>query len=136
MRKVTDKKEKKEKVVTTLKLGDIVTLNEELRAMNKEKDISFVIKFQLVKLLEHTNRLIKPFNAIRLELIKKHGIEVPNRPGQYTLAGSDKDGKGMAALEELLEVEENFNNVQFNLKDFARLQTSTSYIQFFKFIKE
>jgi len=122
-----------------MELSDVITLNGELAQMNREKELSFVIKYKLVKLLEQTTSIVKKFNQTKLELFKKFGNEDPKIPGNFNL-GDPKTNKnyekGMDELKKLIEVEEEFNGFEFKLKDFAELKTSVSYVQFFKFLKE
>ena len=116
-----------------LKLDEVANLNVELQLMNKEKELSFVIKYKIAKFLEKTTGIIKNFEKTRLSVFKSYGSE--NKDGTWTLKGAKDEKKGLKELEALLEVKETFDET-FNLKDFEEIKSENSYVQIMKFMKE
>lgn len=116
-----------------LNINDVFALNSELQQLNREKELSFVVKYHLSKLLDKTSEIVKRFNESKLDLIKKYGKEVADRPGDYTLEGSEDFEKGMEELKQLIEVQEIFS-FELNIDDFANIKSEASYHQIFKFM--
>jgi thiamine pyrophosphokinase len=119
-----------------LSLGQVMQLNAELKQMNKEKDISFVTKYKLIKLYEKTSKLVKNFDNTRIQIFKEYGTEVEDSPGNYTLENvkADVKAKAVKELELLVAVIEKFNGIEFKLDDFKDLKTEVSYEVIFSFM--
>lgn len=117
-----------------LNINDVFALNSELQQLNREKELSFVVKYHLSKLLDKTSAIVKRFNESKLELIKKYGKEVEDRPGDYTLEGSEHFEKGMDELKQLIEVQEKFS-FELKIDDFANIKSEVAYHQIFKFMQ-
>jgi thiamine pyrophosphokinase len=121
-----------------LSLGQVMQLNSELKQMNKEKDISFVTKYKLIKLYEKTSKLVKNLDNTRIQIFKEYGTEVEDSPGNYTLENvkADVKAKAVKELELLVAVIEKFNGIEFKLDDFKDLKTEVSYEVIFSFMVE
>jgi thiamine pyrophosphokinase len=121
-----------------LSLGQVMQLNAELKQMNKEKDISFVTKYKLIKLYEKTSKLVKNLDNTRIQIFKEYGTEVEDSPGNYTLENvkADVKAKAVKELELLVAVIEKFNGIEFKLDDFKDLKTEVSYEVIFSFMVE
>jgi len=121
-----------------LKISEVAELNNELVSMNKEKDISFVVKYNLSKLREKTQSVMKKFEEQRLELFKKYGDEIEDKKGkktgQYQLQGAKGEEKGLEELKKLLDETETFED-SYKLDDFKDLKTDKPYNQIMKFMK-
>jgi len=126
-----------EKKGVVLSLADVILLNEELKHMNKEKEISFVLKYKLSKLLEKTEQSVKNFNDKKLSLFKKYGKEVKGSPGTFSLKGGTKanEKKGLEELEGLITIEETFTE-QYPLNDFSNLKSEVGYNVIYRFLVE
>ncbi len=118
-----------------LNVEEIIQLNQELLGLIQEKELTFTLKWYLVKLSEKTQPVVKRFNDQKLELFKKYGIERKDRPGTYTLDGSKDIEKGKAELDKLIEIEEEFT-AEFKFKDFEDLKSTNPYIKVMRFIKK
>jgi len=121
-----------------LKISEVAELNNELVSMNKEKDISFVVKYNLSKLREKTQSVMKKFEEQRLELFKKYRDEIEDKKGkktgQYQLQGAKGEEKGLEELKKLLDETETFED-SYKLDDFKDLKTDKPYNQIMKFMK-
>jgi len=124
------------KLEVKMPLSDVLVLNQELQQMNREKEISFVVKYKLVKLLEKTQSLVKKFNETKLELFKKYGKEDKKIKGNFSLNDATPANykKGMDELTKLIEVEEIFTEFAFDIKDFENVKSEVGYFQIFKFM--
>lgn len=112
-----------------LSIQEVLQLNTELDRLLSEDQISFVTKYDLVKLLEKTQAIAKRFSDSRKEVFKKFGKELENK--QSTLEGS---AEGLKELEKLLDKKENFKE-SFNIKDFKTLKSKNPYVIIMRFIK-
>jgi len=119
----------------SLDINNVLQLNNELQQLQREKELSFVVKYHLSKLLDKTVGIVKRFNDSKLELFKKYGKEVKDAPGTFTLEGSKKFDKGMEELKALIAVEEEFE-FELAIEDFKDIKSSVTYNQIFKFMKE
>jgi len=117
-----------------LNINDVFALNRELQHVNKEKDVSFVVKYHLSKVFDKTTSIVNRFNESKLELIKKYGKEVEGKSGDFTLEGSKDFEKGMKELTALIEVEEEFE-FEIKIDDFKDVKTDFPYNQIFKFME-
>ncbi len=126
-----DKKAKKSKE-TTFTIADVIQLNSELQFLNKEPELSFVVKYELVKLAEKTAKIAKAFNEQKVELFKVYGKCTDKEKEIYSLEGSEKYKEGVEELNKLLEKEESFTE-NFIIKDFIKLRTANSYVKIMKF---
>jgi len=131
--------ESKKEVKNEVKMSviDILQLNAELQAMNREKEVNFVTKYKIIVLFEITKRITERFNKTKLELFQKYGEEDKENKGSFNLQNASPANykKGMAELEELTQVEETFTGHSFDIKDFENIKSETGYVQFFKFLK-
>ena len=119
----------------SLDINNIMMLNNELQQLQKEKELSFVVKYHLSKVLDKTVEVVKRFNDSKLDLFKKYGKEVKDNPGNFTLEGSKHFNKGMEELKGLIAVEEEFE-LELNIDDFKEIKSSVTYSQIFKFMKD
>ena len=117
---------------TKLSLGQVLILDQELQQLNVEKDIPFIVKYELSKLAGKTAEIVKRFNNDKLELFKKYGTCVDEKSGAYTLEGSENFEKGMKELNTLVESTETFNET-FSLNSFLEVKSNVPYTQIFKF---
>ncbi len=129
--------EKKVQNEVKMSVGDILQLNAELQALNREKEINFVTKYRIIVLYELTKRISERFNSTKLDLLKKYGKESKRIKGSYdlNLATPANYKIGIAELEKLAKVEETFTDFSFDMKDFEDIKSENGYIQFFKFLK-
>lgn len=115
---------------TTIKVVEVLQLNNELLEIQKESEIKFTVKYDLVKLQRKTGDLVKIYIAARKELIERYGEE--NKEGIFALTGSGKK-EGEAELEKLNEKKEEFTE-RFKMSDFKHLKTGSPYIILMNFI--
>ena len=117
---------------TKLSLGQVLILDQELQQLNVEKDIPFIVKYELSKLAGKTTEIVKRFNTAKLELFKKYGTCTDEKSGTYTLEGSKDFEKGVKELNALVEVIETFDET-FSLSSFLEVKSNVPYTQIFKF---
>lgn len=130
--KATDVKNLKN--VVQLELSEVILLNHELQGLQSEPTISFAVKYELVKLLERTQDIVRRFNKQKLELFKKYGKCTDEKTQTYTLQGADKEKEGLKELDLLISTKETFNE-SFEMEDFKDMKSAIPYIQIMKFIK-
>jgi len=124
----------KKTTTLALNLSTVILLNQELTMLQKEPTISFVVKYDLVKLLEKTNEIVKRFNDSKLALFKKYGECTDEKKQIWSLNGAKEEEKGLEELKQLIEKEEKFDE-SYSIKDFKDLKSEIPYIQIMKFMK-
>jgi len=117
-----------------LNINEVFILNEELQNLNKEKDVSFVVKYHISKVMDKITTIMKRFNDSKIEVIKKYGKETEKDSGAYTLEGCKDFEKGVKEINELIKIEEDID-FEINMEDIKDLKTDFPYNQIFKFIK-
>jgi len=117
----------------SLSLGQVVSLNNELYLLMKESELSFTVKYDLSKLIEKTDKLVKNLRTQNEEILKKYGVCVDEKTQTFKLEGSDKYIEGLKEITELGEKQEVFTE-SFNMKDFKDLKTESLYVQIMKFL--
>lgn len=115
-------------------LSKVIILNNELRGLQTEPTISFAVKYELVKLLERTQAIVKNFNTQKMELFKKFGECTDKEKEIWTLNGAPKEKEGLSELDALIDKEEVFNET-FTLEDFKNVASSNPYIQIMKLVR-
>ena len=116
-----------------LTLGEVAQLNRELIEMLKEPKISFVLKYDLSKLLTKTGEISRNMEKQKLGIFKEFGVCIDEKKQEYSLEGSDKIKEGLDALEELFAKKEAFTE-SFELAKFEAVESSYPYIQLMKFL--
>lgn len=117
-----------------LDVNDIAVLNNELYSLQKEKDLIFAVKYDLVKLGEKTKEIVKRYSELRKELLEKFGVEKTEGRKDFELeAGTENGDKGFKEMEALMDKEETLKGT-FAWKDFSKLKSDYPYIQIMKFL--
>lgn len=115
---------------TTITVLEVLQLNNELVALQKESELKFTVKYDLVKLQRKTADLVKIFIEARTNLIEQFGEK--NNNGIFALTGPNKK-EGEKELEKLQEKTEEFSE-RFKMSDFKHLKTENSYMILMQFI--
>lgn len=116
---------------TKIQIQEVIALNQELNLIQKESGISFLIKYDLSKILDKTKDIVKRFNDSRTEIFKKYGKSTDEKKQSYTISGCEKEQEALDEIKALLEKEEIFERT-LKLKDFENLNTEVPYIQLMK----
>jgi len=117
-----------------LNLTEIIALNFELQQLQKEQDLTFALKYDLVKMMEETQDIVSNFNKQKMGVYKKYGKCTDEAKEIYTLDGADGEIDGIEELTKLVEKEEVLN-ASYKLADFKDLKSNVPYVQIMKFIK-
>ena len=120
---------------TKMKIRDVIQLNSELHLLHTEDALSFVVKYDVKKLLDKTKVIVKDFTDQQQALFKKYGVCTDEKKDTYSLEGSDDYVIGLKEINDLLDKEETFDKT-FKLNDFKDLKTANPYIQLMNFIEE
>jgi hypothetical protein len=121
--------------VKKLEIIEVLQLNEELSNLIKEVELSFVLKYDLVKLYEKTKVIVKRFSKSRDDIIKQYGVCVDKNTDSYTLEGAKDRVKADKEIDALAEIKESFNE-EFLFNDFEALKSGKPYVQIMKFLKK
>jgi len=117
-----------------LDVNSIAELNNELYLLQKEKEITFAVKYDVAKVIEKTTQILKNYNEQRNKLIEQYGEEKTEGKKDFTLEkGTEKGDKGFKELEGLMAKEETIS-ADFTFKDFKDLKSENAYIQLMKFL--
>jgi hypothetical protein len=115
-----------------LEITEVLQLNMELITLQKEAELPFKLKYDLVMMYEKTKLVAKIYEEQRIELIKKYGKELKDKT--FTLEGGKDEEKGREELEALNKKKELFN-FSFLMDNFENLKSENVYIVIMKFIK-
>lgn len=116
-----------------LEIVEVLQLNSELLLLQKEKELSFTLKYDLVKLYEKTKTIRRHYEQQRVDIIKEYGKCINEKKDEWTLDGSDKEAEGMKILSELNEKKEHLV-ASFKKEDFEELKSDQIYVQIMRFI--
>lgn len=118
-----------------LKISEIIVLNSELINLNREVELTFLLKYNLVKLQEQTKDIVRRFNKSKLDLFEKYGVCTDEKTKAYTLEGAEKYDVAIKELESLLDNTESLK-ATFKLNEFKEMKTEQPYFMIMKFLTE
>lgn len=116
-----------------LKLEDCLILNSEIKNLHTEKDLSFSVKYELSKLSDELEPIVKNFNKQKDDIVKKFGVPIDPKDEKkgFTLRDAPKSDEALKAIEDLLEKEETVK-YKLSFDDFKDLKTENSYVKLMK----
>lgn len=117
---------------TIFALSEVAVLNKEVDSLLQEKDLSFVVKYDLATLFVSTQAVVTQFEKTRMDIFKKYGKVVKGEEAGYTLDGCKDKDKAVEEINKLLAKTEVFTT-KFKLADFKGFKSEKAYFFIYRF---